>query len=89
MVERNIGETKIKIIEVYGSQGLPSCGMTDAALLGQGEVTTEYIGGCEDYIKPGTPRWLFPFYLLYRFIPQKLPKSPRNMEKFLEKHKKG
>ena len=62
--------------------------MTDAAL-GQGEKMTGYIGGCEDDIKPGTPRWMFPFALLHRFIPKKLPKSPRNMQKFIEKHKKG
>jgi len=37
---------------------------------------------------PGTPRWMFPIFLLYRWIPGNLSKSPRNMRNFNEKHKK-
>ncbi|MBI5123356.1 hypothetical protein HZA75_05865 [Candidatus Roizmanbacteria bacterium] len=88
MVEK-IGETQIRIIEVFGSRGLPSCGMTDAGSLGQGTSETEYIGGCKEEIKPGTPRWMFPISLLYRWIPGRLSKSPRNMQDFNEKHKRG
>jgi len=87
MVASN-GERHIRILEVYGSRGLPSCGMTDAGSLGQGTSGTKYIGGCEEDIKPGTPRWMFPIFLLYRWIPEKLSKSPRNMEEFIKNHKK-
>jgi len=88
MGKSEVGKTKIRIIEVYGSMGLPSCGMTDAASLGQGVKKTEYIGGCDEEIMPGTPRWMFPIFLLYRWIPGNLSKSPRNMRNFNEKHKK-
>ncbi|OGK62402.1 hypothetical protein A2334_02740 [Candidatus Roizmanbacteria bacterium RIFOXYB2_FULL_38_10] len=79
------GELKIRILEVFGSDGLPSCGMTDAGRLGQGEGKTEYIGGSKEEIPPGTPRWMLPFALLHRYIPDKMPKSPRNMERYLAK----
>ena len=82
------GEYKLRILETCGSQGLPSCGETDAGKIGQGEGGTVYIGGSYEKISPGTPRWLFPIFLLHLYTPERLSKSPRNMERHKSKHHK-
>lgn len=82
------GETAARIIKAFGSEGFPSCGLTDAKNLGSGgNQCNTNIGGTDyEIIKPNTSYSFFPFSLLGKLLPHKLPKSPRNYQKFLEEH---
>ena len=88
-VDPKVRETAARIIETCGSEGMPSCGRTDARRLGGGSNTeTLNIGGTDYEIEPETPCSHWPFSLLGRLIPHKLPKSPRNFTRWLERHGK-
>jgi hypothetical protein len=81
------GETLLRIISVYGSDGMPSCGKTDANRLGQnGDGDNDHVGGTSEEVKPGTPFWMLPFALLHKFLPDRPSKSLRNMQKWETKH---
>lgn len=54
---KEIGERALKIIEVWGSSGMPSCGGSHD---GQ---QVEFVGGATEEIKPGTPRWNVSIFL--------------------------
>ncbi len=85
-MEKETGKRRLRILQVFGSSGMPSCGVTDAARLGQdGEADTVYFGDSSEHIEPGTPLYCFPIWLFYRYTPWQLSKSPRNMQKFFEK----
>ncbi|MBI4973374.1 hypothetical protein HZC27_02060 [Candidatus Roizmanbacteria bacterium] len=75
---KEIGERALKIIEVWGSCGMPSCG---GAHNGQ---QVEFVGGATEEIQPGTPRWMFPFSLIHHFLPYRHSKTPRNMERHIK-----
>jgi hypothetical protein len=85
---KQIGRIMLNILSQFGSKGLPSCGRTDAGRIGQGTGGNEYIGGSEEEISEGTPIYNLPFWLLGRYLPDKLSKSPRNMEQFLKRKRK-
>ncbi|HNQ31601.1 MAG TPA: hypothetical protein PKG71_02915 [Candidatus Woesebacteria bacterium] len=77
---------RLRILQIYGSEGMPSCGMTDAARIGQdGNAHNATMGGSETYIAPGTPVWEMPTAVVHRIAPGGHSKSPRNMRKFLQK----
>jgi hypothetical protein len=60
--KRRLAEMRVKQLENIGSGGVPSCGVTDAKLLGQGgDGETYYIGGSDEEIPPGTLRSFFLF----------------------------
>jgi len=79
----------LRILQIYGSQGMPSCGMTDAARIGQnGRADTVTMGGSETFIAPGTPVWEMPVAAVHRIAPGGHSKSPRNMRQYFQ-NKKG
>lgn len=78
-------EARARIIWVFGSKGLPSCGATDAKVLNSEGSGTEYVGGVKEEIQPGTPFSFWPVALIQRFLPHRQPKSPRNYQAMLEK----
>lgn len=88
-VDQRTKRITANIIMTQGSRGLPSCGCTDARRLGGGENEDSiYIGGTDYRIEPGTPYSFWPFSLLGKLLSHRLPKSPRNYEKWLIKHNK-
>lgn len=79
------GRLQMRILETFGSCGLPSCGVTDAAKIGQGVDGACAIGARSDVIiYPGTPQWKMPLRIQKELVPARISKSPRNMEKWLE-----
>ena len=80
---------QMRILQTYGSSGMPSCGMTDAGALGQGENDTCYIGGRSDVtIIPNTPLCKIPIFIQHELIPTDISKSPRNMQRYVKKRLK-
>ena len=79
--------TAIRILEIFGSGGMPCCGITDAGKLGQGEDNqTFYIGRVGQEVDPGTMPWELELSIQHRLAPAGMSKSPRNMEHWLKTH---
>jgi hypothetical protein len=82
------GELKLRILQQFGSKGMPSCGLTDAGRIGQdGNTQTIYVGGSTTNIAPDTPKWEMPVSVVHSLTPDRHSKSPRNMRGLRNKPK--
>lgn len=82
------GKLRLNILSQFGSQGMPSCGQTDAGRIGQdGNAETIYVGGSTTNIAPGTPKWEMPVSIVHSATPDNHSKSPRNMNAVIKKAK--
>lgn len=83
-----INRILFRILTVAGSDGLPSCGGTDAGKIGQGEDRTTFLGGASMHIEPGTSPNNIPLHIQHRLVPDRLSKNPRNDQGWRDKHHK-